>query len=83
MGTAALGCPAEQRSAISLYRQNLVELRSTGQPGAAVPTRSLVLGRCYVIAFAKSLRQRTQHNRSRKKRSGKEQIPFYRIAEER
>ena len=37
VGTAAPGCPAERSSAICL-RKNPVELRSTGQPRAAVPT---------------------------------------------
>jgi len=35
-GTAAPGCPAEQGSAID--SRGTVELRSTGHPGAAVPT---------------------------------------------
>jgi len=37
VGTAALGCPAEQSSAGSGSVKS-VELRSTGQPRAAVPT---------------------------------------------
>jgi excinuclease ABC subunit C len=36
VGTAALGCPAEQRSAG--VEKSTIELRSTGQPRAAVPT---------------------------------------------
>ncbi len=40
VGTAALGCPAEQRSAI-LIPGKAVERGSTGQPRAAVPTRLL------------------------------------------
>src|SRR6185369_2117798 len=39
VGTAALGCPAERSSAIFRVGNAQVELRSTGQPGAAVPTR--------------------------------------------
>ena len=38
-GTAAPGCPAE-RKLRSFPRAKAVELRSTGQPGAAVPTRA-------------------------------------------
>ena len=37
VGTATLGCPAEQRSATSVCSKNTIELRSTGQP-RAVPT---------------------------------------------
>src|ERR1019366_5519229 len=36
VGTAALGCPAARRAAVSA---NAVELRSTGRRRAAVPTR--------------------------------------------
>ena len=42
VGTAAPGCAAEQRSARFGFRQKAVELRSTGQPEAAVPTRFVV-----------------------------------------
>jgi tRNA-dihydrouridine synthase len=42
VGTAALGCPSDRRPdlfpARPLPASNPVELRSTGQPGAAVPT---------------------------------------------
>jgi pyruvate kinase len=38
VGTAALGCPAEQSSAAFGFANISVELRSTGQPRAAVPT---------------------------------------------
>src|SRR5262249_30635006 len=41
VGTAALGCPAERSSAVDLHRRT-VELRSTGQPRAAVPTQTVV-----------------------------------------
>jgi len=49
VGTAALGCPAatleRQRrlepTPVTPARPKPVELRSTGQPGAAVPTRLL------------------------------------------
>jgi nifR3 family TIM-barrel protein len=48
VGTAALGCPSGRRpdlfSAEPLSTSNPVELRSTGQPGAAVPTWSFVEG---------------------------------------
>jgi len=39
VGTAAPGCPAERSSAAAVGK-NPVELRSTGQPGAAVPTQT-------------------------------------------
>jgi len=42
VGTAALGCPAERSSAASL-RPSSGELRSPGQPRAAVPTRAQAL----------------------------------------
>ena len=42
VGTAALGCPAE-RSSADFYTATKVELCSTGQPRAAVPTRLLLL----------------------------------------
>ncbi len=42
VGTADLGCPAERSSAI-WCRQNLVELRSTGQPGRLSPRGSYQL----------------------------------------
>jgi hypothetical protein len=45
----ALGYPAERSSAICL-RKNSVELRSTGQPRAAVPRGHLGGGR--VVAFS-------------------------------
>src|SRR3984893_13574842 len=38
VGTTVLSCAAEQRSIRFGYRQKAVELRSTGQPRAAVPT---------------------------------------------
>jgi queuine tRNA-ribosyltransferase len=40
VGTAALGCPAERSSAASSPGTELTSLRSSGQPGAAVPTFS-------------------------------------------
>jgi len=39
VGTAALGCPGEQRSPTSCSGRT-AELRSAGQPRAAVPTWS-------------------------------------------
>ncbi len=39
VGTAAIGCPADQGSAVASSR-NPAELRSAGQPGAAVPTEA-------------------------------------------
>jgi lipid-A-disaccharide synthase len=39
VGTAAPGCPAE-RSLAAVVGKNPAELRSTGQPGAAVPTQT-------------------------------------------
>ncbi len=38
MGTAALGCPVERSSTGVLARTKIAELRSAGQPRAAVPT---------------------------------------------
>jgi len=43
VGTAALGCPAEQRSATPIA-QNPGVLCSTRQPGAAVPTWAALPG---------------------------------------
>jgi queuine tRNA-ribosyltransferase len=44
VGTAALGCPSERKFTDELSpvseRENPAELRSAGQPGAAVPTRT-------------------------------------------
>jgi len=42
VGTAALGCPAERRLRYYSHGQNAVELRSAGQPGAAVPARAFL-----------------------------------------
>jgi len=38
VGTAAPGCPADRRSAVSSGTEKTAELRSARQPGAAVPT---------------------------------------------
>jgi hypothetical protein len=38
VGTAVFSCPAERGSALFVSGEQQVELRSTGQPRAAVPT---------------------------------------------
>ena len=44
VGTAALGCPSGRRPEMGSLMPSSVELRSTGQPGAAVPTQALPYG---------------------------------------